>query len=209
RPTPGNGSTGTRTPRVRRDKGLWDNPHAHRPVCRMAGDRVAPQVCTWSFHPYRQGSSDMQTRRAAMLSAIAALAVSAVPARAAAGEPRPAGLVRLRLPAPSGPYPVGTVTLRLVDASRTDPWVASQPYRELMISIRYPARTVGGYPAAPQMLPGEAAGFAALNSFTDVPSSRVDWARTRTHAHEGAPADRDGGPFPVVCYSPGAGGPRS
>src|SRR5206468_3989033 len=45
--------------------------------------------------------------------------------------------------------------------------------------------------------------------FTDVPSSRVDWSATRTHAHEGAPVDRDGGPFPVVCYSPGAGDPRS
>ncbi|MGW3116813.1 alpha/beta hydrolase family protein [Streptomyces sp. NPDC001107] len=151
----------------------------------------------------------MQTRRAVMQSAIAALAVSAVPARAAAAEPRAAGPVRLRLPAPSGPYPVGTVALRLVDTSRADPWVASQPYRELMISIRYPARTVRGCPVAPQMLPGEATGFAALNNLTDVPSSRVDWAATRTHAHEGAPADRTGGPFPVVCYSPGAGDPRS
>ena len=150
----------------------------------------------------------MQTRRAAMLSAMAALAVSAVPARAAAAEPRTAGLVRLTLPAPSGPYAVGTLALRLVDASRADPWVASQPYRELMVGIRYPARTVGGYPAAPQMLPGEGSGFAALNSFTDVPSSRVDWAATRTHAHEGAPVAH-GGPFPVVCYSPGAGDPRS
>ena len=151
----------------------------------------------------------MPTRRAAMLSAIAALAASAVPARAAAAEPRSAGPVRLALPAPGGPYPVGTVSLRLVDASRADPWVVSRPYRELMVGIRYPARTAGGCPAAPQMLPGEAAGFAALNSFTDVPSSRVDWAATRTHAHEGAPADRTGGPFPVVCYSPGAGDPRS
>ncbi|MFF4508064.1 alpha/beta hydrolase family protein [Streptomyces sp. NPDC001401] len=151
----------------------------------------------------------MQTRRAAMLSAVAAVALSAVPARAAAAGARGAGPVRLTLPAPGGPYPVGTVSLRLVDASRADPWVASQPYRELMIGIRYPARSVGGYPAAPQMLPGEAAGFAALNNLTDVPSGRVDWSATRTHAHEGAPVDRDGGPFPVVCYSPGVGDPRS
>ncbi|GAA2490739.1 hydrolase [Streptomyces longisporus] len=151
----------------------------------------------------------MPTRRAAILSAIAALAASAVPARAAAAEPRTAGPVRLTLPAPSGPNPVGAVSLRLVDASRADPWVASQPYRELMVGIRYPARTADGFPSAPQMLSGEAAGFAALNSFIDVPSSRVDWAATRTHAHQGAPVARDGGPFPVVCYSPGAGDPRS
>lgn len=151
----------------------------------------------------------MPTRRAAMLSAVAALALSAVPARAAGAGPRTVGPVRLTLPVPSGPYPVGTVALRLVDTSRADPWVAARPYRELMVGIRYPARTVGGYPAAPQMLPGAAAGFAALNNFTDVPSDRVDWSATRTHAHEGAPADREGGPFPVVCYSPGAGDPRS
>jgi dienelactone hydrolase len=151
----------------------------------------------------------MQTRRAAMLSAVAALAVSAVPARAAAVAPRRTGPVGLRLPAPSGPHPVGTVALHLVDASRADPWVTSRPYREIMIGIRYPARTIDGYRAAPQMLPGEAAGFAALNNFTDVPSSRVDWSATRTHAHLHAPVDRCGGPLPVVCYSPGAGDPRS
>ena len=151
----------------------------------------------------------MQTRRSVMLSAAAALALSAGPARAASAGPRTAGPVRLTLPVPSGPHRVGTVSVRLVDVSRSDPWVASQPYRELMIGIRYPARTVGGYPVAPQMLPGEAAGFAALNNFSDVPGSRVDWAATRTHAHEGAPADRDRGPFPVVCYSPGVGDPRS
>jgi dienelactone hydrolase len=151
----------------------------------------------------------MQTRRAVMLSAVGALALSAVPAGAASAGPRKAGLVRLRLPELSGPHLVGTVSLRLVDASRSDPWIASEPYRELMIGIRYPARAVAGYPAAPQMLPGEAAGFADLNNLTDVPNSRVDWSATRTHAHEGAPADRNSGPFPVVCYSPGVGDPRS
>ncbi|WP_406440244.1 hydrolase [Streptomyces sp. NBC_01613] len=151
----------------------------------------------------------MLSRRATLLSAAAALALSAVPARAASAGPGKAGSVRLTLPTPSGPYVVGTVSLHLVDASRCDPWITSQPYRQLMIGIRYPARTVAGYPAAPQMLPGEAAGFAALNSFTDVPASEVDWSATRTHAHEGAPVDRARGPFPVVYYSPGAGDPRS
>ncbi|MFH9087794.1 alpha/beta hydrolase family protein [Streptomyces sp. NPDC017673] len=151
----------------------------------------------------------MQTRRAVMLSAVAVVTLSAVSARTASAAPREAGLVRLRLPAPSGPFPVGTISLRLVDTSRPDPWMTSQPYRELMIGIRYPARAVAAYPTAPQMLPGEAAGFAALNNFSGVPGDEVDWSATRTHAHEGAPADRDGGPYPVVCYSPGAGDPRS
>ncbi|MEU2422068.1 hydrolase [Streptomyces sp. NPDC007851] len=151
----------------------------------------------------------MLTRRAAVLSAVAAVTLSAGSARTASAAPRPAGRARLTLPAPSGPHPVGTVCLHLVDTARADPWVPSRPYRELMISVRYPARAVDGHPRAPHMLPGEAAGFAAVNNFAGVPGDRVDWAATRTHAHEGAPADRSRGPYPVVCYSPGAGDPRA
>src|SRR3954454_20229641 len=141
-------------------------------------------------HSQTQGDPHMQTRRAVMLSAAAAFAaLPVVRAQAAAATPRGGGpsegsphvdkphvdgprergSVRLTLPEPSGPCPVGAVSLRLVDASRSDPWVTSQPYRELMIGIRYPARTVDGYRRNPQMLPGEAAGFAELNSFSDVP----------------------------------------
>ncbi|MFE5037506.1 alpha/beta hydrolase family protein [Streptomyces sp. NPDC056683] len=154
----------------------------------------------------------MLTRRTALLSAVAATALSAVSARTASATPpavSAAGPVRLTLPAPGGPHPVGTVSLRLVDTARADPWITAQPYRELMISIRYPARDAGGHPRAPQMLPGEAAGFTAVNNLADVPADKVDWAATRTHAHEDAPADRDHGPYPVVCYSPGTGDPRS
>ncbi|WP_217553484.1 hydrolase [Streptomyces sp. GbtcB6] len=151
----------------------------------------------------------MLTRRTALLSAVAATTLSAVSARTASAAPRTAGPVRLTLPTPSGPHPVGTVSLRLVDTARADPWMTAQPYRELMISVRYPARDAGGHPRAPQMLPGEAAGFAAVNNLADIPADKVDWAATRTHAHEGAPVDRDRGPYPVVCYSPGAGDPRS
>ncbi|MER5796605.1 hydrolase [Streptomyces sp. NPDC001980] len=151
----------------------------------------------------------MLTRRTALQSAVAATALSAVSARTVSAAPRAAGPVRLTLPEPGGPYPVGTVALRLVDTARADPWITAQPYRELMISIRYPARDAGGHPRAPQMLPGEAAGFTAVNNLDGVPADQVDWAATRTHAHEDAPIDRDRGPYPVVCYSPGTGDPRS
>ncbi|WP_433888945.1 alpha/beta hydrolase family protein [Streptomyces sp. CA-111067] len=163
----------------------------------------------------------MPSRRAVLLStATAAGALLALPGRAGAAAPTPAGTgsppakgkgkgkdkVTLRLPPPSGPYEVGTVSLRLVDGSRPDPWV-DRPYRELMVSVRYPARAAARYPRAPHMLPGEAAAFDGLNSFGGVPAGAVDWAATRTHAHEGAPAV--GGPHPVVLYSPGAGDPRA
>jgi hypothetical protein len=45
----------------------------------------------------------------------------------------------LQLPATSGPFSLGTVSLELVDSSRTDPLAPSpQDYRELMVSLIYP-----------------------------------------------------------------------
>lgn len=156
----------------------------------------------------RTTGATLQTRRAAILSAAAAALPAFARPTAAAAAPRRdrPGPLRLLLPAPTGPYAVGTVALRLVDTVRPDPWVP-QPYRELMVSLRYPALGTGTRPGDPQMLPGEAAGFAALAGYPGVPADQVDWAATRTHAHPGVPAAA--GPFPLVLYSPGAGDPRS
>jgi hypothetical protein len=114
--------------------------------------------------------------------------------------------VRVSLPAPSGRQEIGTVALRLEDRSRPDPWVAWQPYRELMVSVWYPALPGGGAPAR-YMPPGAAERFEA-GGVHGIPSGRVDWVATRTHAREGAPVDARGGRRPVVLYSPGSGDPR-
>ncbi|GAA2430488.1 alpha/beta hydrolase [Streptomyces lavendulocolor] len=124
---------------------------------------------------------------------------------AAAGR----GLV-LRLPAPTGPYPVGVTTLYLVDRARRDPWDATLPVRELMVTVLYPARTVRGRPRAPQMTASAAESFAGLVPFhvhPELPDAGVDWAATLTHARVGAPAL----PVrrPVVLYSPGGGDART
>src|ERR687894_701611 len=52
--------------------------------------------------------------------------------------------VRPTLPPPAGRDRVGVVPLHLVDRSRSDPWVSSQPVRELMVSLWYPAERVHG-----------------------------------------------------------------
>lgn len=52
------------------------------------------------------------------------------------------------LPAPSGPHPIGTVALHLVDRSRPDPVAGPGHYRELVVSVWYPARDVTRYPRA-------------------------------------------------------------
>ncbi|WP_328580651.1 alpha/beta hydrolase family protein [Streptomyces sp. NBC_00370] len=156
----------------------------------------------------------MLSRRTTLLSALAAgagaLSVSAASASASASTASAgSGAARFNLPRPSGPWPVGASAYRLVDETRSDPWVTAPPYRELMVSVRYPAARTAGMPAAPQFLPGEAAGFAAANNLSGVPGDAVDWAATRTHARQEAPVARQGGPFPVVLYSPGVLDPRS
>jgi dienelactone hydrolase len=140
------------------------------------------------------------------LAAVRPAVSSAAPARA------PDAPVRLVLPAPTGPGAVGTVALRLVDHARPDPWMPARPYRELMISVFYPAADAGGYPVAPQMTPGAAAHFdrslgTPVHEGWGIPPGKVDWAATRTHAHVGAPAAT--GRHPVVLYSPGLGDPRT
>lgn len=95
------------------------------------------------------------------LAATAALATSAVPSvaagspdRSTAGSDRPvrADLPTARLPRPTGPFGVGSTILHLVDRSRTDPWAPdASPYRELMVSVRYPAAPRGAAPRVPQM----------------------------------------------------------
>ncbi|TGA86691.1 hypothetical protein E2651_41055 [Streptomyces sp. MZ04] len=105
---------------------------------------------------------------------------------------------------------MGTFSTRLVDRSRHDPWVTSQPYRELMVSVWYPAaRTSGGeHRLAPYMAPGAAARWDAMAPH-GIPKGSIDFAAMRTHAREGAPADTSDGRRPVVLYGAGANDPRT
>jgi predicted dienelactone hydrolase len=73
-----------------------------------------------------------------------------------------------------------------------------------MVSLTYPARQVGGYPAAPWIEPK--AGVEYLRE-EGLPPGAV--LLPVTHAHRGAPADRRHGRLPVVLYSPGNDSPRS
>jgi dienelactone hydrolase len=121
---------------------------------------------------------------------------------------------RLALPAPSGRYRVGTVSLHLIDRSRPNPFAAAPPYRELMVSIWYPAASPRHrYPLAPYMLGGAAAHFGApggqAQQLLSVPPGSVDWAGIRTSGHQNAPVAHRGHPFPVVLYSPDLLDPRA
>ncbi|MGC5285343.1 alpha/beta hydrolase family protein [Micromonospora sp. DT231] len=122
-------------------------------------------------------------------------------ATAATADP---GLVRLTLPQPTGPYRVGTVSLHLVDRSQPDPLAGPGRYRELMVSVWYPARDVRRYPRAPWMTP------ASMRALLDSAGFAPDAALAPlTAGHEGAPVRHSGRRLPVVVYSHGAGSHRS
>lgn len=148
------------------------------------------------------------TRRAVTTSAVLSAALLVVGGRDIAAAHAASADVRLRLPAPTGPHPVGLTTWYLVDRSRRDPWEGTIPVRELMVSVLYPARDVRRHPVAHQFDAGVANVFAvyAPSRFPGLPSTGVDWAATTTHAHRDAPALP--GRRPVLVYSPGGGDPR-
>ncbi|SDC79197.1 Dienelactone hydrolase [Actinokineospora iranica] len=113
------------------------------------------------------------------------------------------------LPEPTGESAVGVVSLRLVDQGRKD-FLGGQPFRELMVDVRYPALPGQGERAR-QMTAGEAAAFGDLAGRFNygVEPGTFDWAAVRTHAHRNAAPDTSGGPRPVVIYSPGLGDSRT
>ncbi|KIF76372.1 hypothetical protein QR77_25795 [Streptomyces sp. 150FB] len=145
----------------------------------------------------------------AALTGVTALGASSATACDRRRRTVPTRAPAMTLPAPTGPHPVGAVSLRLVDRSRPDPWVPARPYRELMVGVRYPAGDTGGHPRAPQMAAGETAAFDAFKDLAGVPKQTVDWASTLSHAHQGAPLAPYDRRRPVVLYSPGALDPRT
>jgi predicted dienelactone hydrolase len=134
--------------------------------------------------------------------------VGATPASAepAHGPTTAAQPLQLTLPPPTGHHRVGVVPLHLVDRSRPDPWVASQPVRELMVSLWYPTLRAYGYRRAPWLPAAAWARFQQESLGVPVPPGvlRVPL----THGRVSAPVERSRGGRPVVLYSPGLGGNR-
>ncbi|MFF4406719.1 alpha/beta hydrolase family protein [Streptomyces sp. NPDC001404] len=144
----------------------------------------------------RTGFSRRRMLGAALAAGVAVPLGVARPAWAAATAPGPA---QLTLPVPTGPYPVGTAALHLVDVSRPDPVAGPGQHRELMAGVWYPARDTGRYPQAPWMPAG------ALQALLTSAGFKADaMVAPLTAGHEGAPVRRTGRGLPVVVYSHGA-----
>jgi predicted dienelactone hydrolase len=121
----------------------------------------------------------------------------------------PALLPVPRVPEPTGPYPVGTLSLHLVDPERQELY-AAQPGgpRELMVQVWYPAGPTPGAPTAPWMEDMEIMG-PAISGVIGMPSfflGHIVYARTPAIPDAPlAPAEAN---YPLLLFSHGWGGFR-
>lgn len=139
------------------------------------------------------------TVRRALRLVLAASSVAAL-GRAAAQEPAaPPPAPPLRLPAPGGPHPVGTVDWLVVDSARVDtldgvhgapgtppgaPWIGP---RRLMVAVWYPAAAGARGERAPYLRAG-AAEVDVLVALTRRPAAAfAPLVAARSHAVVGAP----------------------
>ncbi|MFC9788190.1 alpha/beta hydrolase family protein [Rhodococcus sp. NPDC127528] len=131
-----------------------------------------------------------RTTAAAVLALVAALLQALVAPAAQAQEPV--------LPTPTGPHPVGSAVLHLVDEARADPWKPDRR-RELMVTVWYPARDVAGRPRAP---------YTGAESALGYPFGGLPLAGATGNSYAGAPVDDSLGAVPTVLFSPGYGTAR-
>ncbi|MGW3992530.1 alpha/beta hydrolase family protein [Amycolatopsis sp. NPDC004772] len=110
----------------------------------------------------------------------------------------------LTLAKPTGDRPVGTTALHLKDASRPDPWVPSVPYRELMVSLFYPAASASG-PKKQFMSEAEAKAVFDEAGIEGIPPSVL----TTVHTDAVVDAKPAGRELPAVVLSPGFKRPRA
>ena len=120
-----------------------------------------------------------------------------------------------RLPAPGGPFEVGTVTFQWTDPAREEQYnVVPDPAnpgdrREVMVQVWYPALPAAGADTAPWMNRLDLTG-PLIARFLGLPSFFLDHARlVKTHAYPDAPLDPAGGRYPLVIYSHGWNGFRT
>ncbi|MEO8078116.1 MAG: carboxylic ester hydrolase [Acidobacteriota bacterium] len=148
------------------------------------------------------------TRSARTNTLAAGLAVGLGALVLAASIALPTLLPVFRLPHPSGPYEIGTLTYHWVDADRREVFVADRnARRELMVQIWYPANTDPSSPRAPYV--PNAGVLAPLARLLHLPGFTVGHLKyITTNAVESAHVTNGEPSYPVLIFSHGRGGYR-
>jgi dienelactone hydrolase len=113
------------------------------------------------------------------------------------------------VPAPDGPYKVGTATYVLTDDSRKELYSGKDEPRKFMIQVWYPATPAPGSTPA-LWLDGAEQVAPAIADYLNLPHFFLDHiALTHSSSYLNAPADRSGAPYPVLIFSHGWNGFRA
>jgi dienelactone hydrolase len=109
----------------------------------------------------------------------------------------------LALPAPTGPYAVGTADWFVADSSRVDTLDGYTGPRRLRVTVWYPAPPATRGEGAPYLRSGPAE-FGVLAGLTRRPAeSFAHLAGARSHGIVGAPVAEDAGALPAILLSHG------
>lgn len=110
------------------------------------------------------------------------------------------------IPAPDGPYPVGTTSFELTDPSRVELYSGKEETRRFQIQVWYPAEPNPDDRRAPWM--GRADVFGpAISSYIGMPSFFLDHlALVKLPAYQDARVAQTGEAFPVILFSHGWNG---
>ena len=121
----------------------------------------------------------------------------------------PAVLPVFRLPSPSGPYEIGTVTYHWTDVSRHEVFSTDKnARRELMVQIWYPAKKGSSSPRASYIQDADVItlALARLHNFPDVALKHLKYVTTNTA--ESAPVADNEPSYPVLIFLEGLTGYR-
>ena len=113
-------------------------------------------------------------------------------------------------PPPTGPYPVGTITLQMVDDTRKELYHnhSSEP-RRIMVQFWYPAQPGENDQLAPWMDHMDVMG-PALAAELGLPAFSLSHVRyARSHAYSDAPFSPDQERYPLLLFSHGWNGFRA
>ena len=114
------------------------------------------------------------------------------------------------LPAPGGPFAIGTLSFEWTDSARPEIYTPDpDDRRSLMVQVWYPANPAPGGAPGPWMERLDVAG-PVIARYLHLPSFFLDHAAlVKTNSYPAAPLDLAGAPYPVVVYSHGWNGFRT
>jgi hypothetical protein len=121
--------------------------------------------------------------------------------------PATAGLMHIlpvpELPAPDGPFPVGTITLVFEDPDREEVYSAAGGHRRIVTQIWYPAIPDPDAEPVRWIKRLDVMG-PAIAGYLNLPPFILNHLKNiRAHAFENALSAKEHGPFPAVVYSHG------